>query len=133
MAVSVTPAASHADILLEITAQRRRRVAGEIEPLHAPGGAALQGAGRNAFCAAIEAARGNAIIAEIKMGSPKLGSLVGTFDPEAQAKIYAEHGAAALSVVVEPDFFFGSYELLERCKTVSGLPAIAKDFIVSSS
>ena len=34
------------------------------------------------------------------------------FDPEAQARAYAESGAAALSVVVEPDFFFGSYELL---------------------
>ena len=46
------------------------------------------------------------------MGSPRLGSLVGRFDPEHQAEVYAQAGAAALSVVVEPDFFFGSYELL---------------------
>ncbi|MCG8461230.1 MAG: indole-3-glycerol-phosphate synthase, partial [Holophagales bacterium] len=39
-------------------------------------------------------------------------------------------GAAALSVVVEPDFFHGSYELLELCRRPSGLPAIAKDFVV---
>jgi indole-3-glycerol phosphate synthase len=33
-------------------------------------------------------------------------------------------------VVVEPDFFGGSYELLATCRRVSGLPAIAKDFVV---
>jgi len=71
-----------------------------------------------------------AIIAEVKMGSPRLGSLAGRIDPLAQARLYAEHGAAALSVVVEPDFFHGSYELLADCRAASGLPAIAKDFVV---
>lgn len=71
-----------------------------------------------------------AIIAEVKLGSPRLGSLVGRIDPLAQARLYAEHGAAALSVVVEPDFFHGSYELLADCRAASGLPAIAKDFVV---
>lgn len=71
-----------------------------------------------------------AIIAEVKMGSPRLGSLQGRVDPIAQARIYAANGAAALSVVVEPDFFFGSYELLAGCRAASGLPAIAKDFVV---
>jgi indole-3-glycerol phosphate synthase len=33
-------------------------------------------------------------------------------------------------VVVEPDFFGGDYELLARCRAASGLPAIAKDFVV---
>ena len=71
-----------------------------------------------------------AIIAEIKMGSPRLGSLQGRFDPLAQARAYADNGAAALSVVVEPDFFFGSYQLLADCRAASGLPAVAKDFVV---
>lgn len=85
----------------------------------------------NRFLAALRAARGRAAIAEVKMGSPRLGSLAGRFDPLAQAAAYAEAGAACLSVVVEPDFFFGSYELLEACREESGLPAIAKDFVVS--
>jgi indole-3-glycerol phosphate synthase len=85
----------------------------------------------NPFRAALRAARGRAVIAEVKMGSPRLGSLAGKFDPLAQAAAYAEAGAACLSVVVEPDFFFGSYELLEACREESGLPAIAKDFVVS--
>jgi indole-3-glycerol phosphate synthase len=71
-----------------------------------------------------------AIIAEVKMGSPRLGSLAGRVDPAAQARIYAANGAKALSVVVEPHFFSGSYELLAECRAASGLPAIAKDFVV---
>jgi len=84
----------------------------------------------NAFEAALSARRGRAVIAEVKMGSPRLGSLAGRFDPEERAAAYAAAGAAALSVVVEPDFFFGSYELLAACKAASGLPAIAKEFVV---
>jgi indole-3-glycerol phosphate synthase len=64
------------------------------------------------------------------MGSPRLGALAGRVDPLRQARIYAEHGAAALSVVVEPDFFHGGYALLADCAAASGLPAIAKDFLV---
>lgn len=86
---------------------------------------------QNPFSAALCARRGAAVIAEVKMGSPRLGSLVGRFDPERQAEAYARAGAAALSVVVEPDFFFGSHDLLARCRAASGLPAIAKDFVVA--
>lgn len=64
------------------------------------------------------------------MGSPRIGSLVGRVDPRRQAMLYRDNGAAALSVVVEPDFFHGSYELLSSCREISGLPVIAKDFIV---
>lgn len=84
----------------------------------------------NRFLAALAAAPRPAVIAEVKLGSPRLGSIAGRVDPEAQARAYARAGAAALSVVVEPDFFFGSYELLARCRAASGLPAIAKDFVV---
>lgn len=84
----------------------------------------------NAFLEGLSKKRGRAVIAEIKMGSPSLGSLEGTFDPLELARTYADNGAAALSVVVEPDFFHGSYELLAVCHEASGLPAIAKDFVV---
>jgi indole-3-glycerol phosphate synthase len=84
----------------------------------------------NRFLAALSATPAPAVIAEIKMGSPRLGSLAGRFDPEETSRAYAAAGAAALSVVVEPDFFGGSYELLARCRAASGLPALAKDFVV---
>ena len=89
------------------------------------------GAPGRRFLDAIEARRGRAVIAEIKMGSPKLGDLRGRFDPVARAETYAAAGAACLSVVVEPDHFHGSYELLAECAAASGLPAVAKDFVVA--
>jgi indole-3-glycerol phosphate synthase len=131
------------DILVEITARRRERLAaagGSLapptvapRPLQAPPRTARD----NPFLAALGARRGAgppappAIIAEIKLGSPRLGSLRGRVDAERTARAYAAAGAAALSVVVEPDFFHGDPDLLRRCREASGLPAIAKDFVVS--
>jgi indole-3-glycerol phosphate synthase len=114
-----------ADILRQIAEHRRRRLA-EIGPQDQP----VLPSKTESFRAAIAAKRGRAIIAEVKMGSPRLGSLVDRVDPSRQARLYADHGAAALSVVVEPDFFHGSYGLLAVCKEASGLPALAKDFVV---
>jgi indole-3-glycerol phosphate synthase len=121
------------DILVRIAERRRQRITETVADLAE--GEPLSPAD-NRFLAAVSG-RGRlgtpavpAIIAEVKMGSPRLGSLHGRVDPVAQARIYAENGAAALSVVVEPDFFHGGYDLLTLCKETSGLPAIAKDFIV---
>ncbi len=120
------------DVLLRIAERRRQRV-------HEAGGADPEGLqegpprtpANNAFLGALRARRGMpVVIAEVKMGSPRLGNLHGRVDPLAQARLYAENGAAALSVVVEPDFFHGGYDLLAACREASGLPAIAKDFIV---
>lgn len=120
-----------ARILRDIVARRRESVAAiDVDRAPwAPGEAPLA-PGDNPFLAALAERRGRAVIAEVKMGSPRIGSLEGRVDPEAQARVYRDHGAAALSVVVEPDFFHGSYELLARCRSASGLPAIAKDFLV---
>lgn len=121
------------DVLQQILAARRKGLAeaGSGPRIPALGStAAPLSLGANRFLAAILARRSRAIIAEVKLGSPTLGSLVGRFDPERLARTYANHGAACLSVVVEPDFFFGSYDLLARCVAASGLPAIAKDFVV---
>ena len=84
----------------------------------------------NEFTTALRSQRGSAVIAEIKMGSPRLGSLADRVDPLEQARIYGRSGASALSVVVEPDYFLGSYELLRQCREESGLPVLAKDFVV---
>jgi indole-3-glycerol phosphate synthase len=120
------------DILLRITERRRQRVAevGGADASAWPEGAPRT-ASDSAFLGRLRAMRRDpAIIAEVKMGSPRLGSLHGRVDPIAQARLYAANGAAALSVVVEPDFFHGGYDLLAACREASGLPAIAKDFIV---
>ena len=118
------------DILRRICEQRRRRVAAGDAGVSPAGRLPAEAPGRR-FLDAISARRGRAVIAEIKMGSPKLGDLRGRFDPVARAATYADAGAACLSVVVEPDHFHGSYELLAECAAASGLPAVAKDFVVS--
>jgi indole-3-glycerol phosphate synthase len=130
-----------AEVLARIVERRRQRIAGSGEALGVAGleasaigsqdaGAEVLDASSNAFLSALHAVSRRAVIAEVKMGSPRLGSLVGKVDPEEQARAYRDAGASALSVVVEPDFFHGGYELLERCRRASGLPAIAKDFVV---
>jgi indole-3-glycerol phosphate synthase len=122
------------DVLQRILARTAERVARERAA--SAGSPSPTGASPRAepagdpFVAALRSRRGRAVIAEVKMGSPRLGSLHGRVDPERQAESYARAGAAALSVVVEPEFFFGSYELLRRCRDACGLPAIAKDFVV---
>ena len=114
-----------ADILQRIVERRRERLS------TAPAGVSPGALGApDRFVEALRSHPGRRVIAEVKLGSPRLGSLVDRVDPERQARLYAEHGATALSVVVEPDYFHGSYELLSRCKGASGLPALAKDFIV---
>lgn len=122
---------SPADILVEIACRRRERIgdaAQGLPPSAEPAAAPLVDAG-NRFLEALSRP-GRSVIAEVKLGSPRLGDLRDTLDPERQARIYARAGAAAISVVVEEDFFFGSYELLARCARASGLPTLAKDFVV---
>jgi indole-3-glycerol phosphate synthase len=118
------------DTLSRIVARRREALA--REPATRPAAIRVPAplASANPFVAAIARRRGSAVIAEIKLGSPRLGSLAGRFDPAALAATYARHGAVALSVVVEPEFFGGSYELLTVCQRAARLPAIAKDFVI---
>ena len=131
--MSAAAPSAAADVLARIGERRRQRLAegAAASPTLAAG--PPRTAEDSAFLGALAArrARGTpAVVAEVKMGSPRLGSLAGRVDPVRQARTYALHGAAALSVVVEPDFFHGSYELLAECRRASGLPAIAKDFVV---
>ncbi len=118
------------DVLVRIVERRRARLAGVSAGAGLVERDGVLGADENPFLSALSAQRGRAVIAEVKMGSPRIGSLAGRVDPLAQARLYGDGGAAALSVVVEPDFFGGSYELLSRCREASGLPAIAKDFVI---
>jgi indole-3-glycerol phosphate synthase len=120
------------DVLRRIVSRRRQVLAASpplTRALPAPRQEPLTAA-ENAWLASVVRQRGRAVIAEVKMGSPHMGRLGSSFDPELQASAYARGGAAALSVVVEPDFFFGSYELLAQCRLASRLPVLAKDFVL---
>ncbi len=72
------------------------------------------------------------IIAEIKKASPAKGVLRSGVDPAHLANVYAENGAAAISVLTNAEHFRGSLDDLE---TVSGavysrgIPVLRKEFI----
>ena len=70
------------------------------------------------------------IIAEIKSASPSAGSIVENPDVELIAREYKAGGAAALSVVTEPEFFRGDRGWLSRARHAADLPVIMKDFVI---
>ena len=69
------------------------------------------------------------IIAEIKQASPSEGD-IREVDPVEVAKLYAQKGACAISVLTEENYFKGSLEFLKRVKEAVSLPLLRKDFIV---
>jgi len=73
------------------------------------------------------------VIAEIKSASPSAGTIVADPDIETIARDYARGGAAAISVVTEPEFFCGSRNWIARARDASGLPVVMKDFVVEPS
>ena len=70
------------------------------------------------------------LIAEIKSASPSAGPIVDNPNVEAIAREYKTGGAAAISIVVEPEFFRGSHDWLARAAKASGLPVLMKDFVI---
>lgn len=73
------------------------------------------------------------LIAEVKRRSPSMGELAGdSLSPAGQALRYADAGAAAISVLTEPEQFSGEIDHLEQvADALSSQPAMRKDFLVS--
>ena len=71
-----------------------------------------------------------AIIAEVKKASPSAGIIRADFDPVAIARTYEAHGAAAISVLTDVEFFQGSLTYLKKVHEAVRCPALRKDFIL---
>ena len=84
------------------------------------------------FAAALRtaAAKGPAVIAELKKASPSKGLLREDFRPVVIARAFAGVGAAALSVLTDEEFFKGSLADLEAVSAAVTIPVLRKDFIL---
>ncbi len=122
-------------VLDQIVERTRERLRGEAMEVEDTRRAAIErSASRTPFAFREALSRkGVNVIAEIKSASPSAGSIVPDPDVETIARDYARGGAAAISVVTEPEFFRGSHGWLARARGASGLPVVMKDFIVEPS
>ena len=78
------------------------------------------------------ASGGAAVIAEVKKASPSKGVLREKFVPQQIAESYERHGAAALSVLTDAQFFQGSAAYLKQARAACALPVLRKDFMVDA-
>lgn len=81
------------------------------------------------FAAAI-GGRGISLIAEVKRKAPSGGVIRERCDVSDVARMYEHHGAAAISVLTDKEFFGGSLDDLLNVKVHCGLPVLRKDFII---
>jgi indole-3-glycerol phosphate synthase len=130
----VSPAA---EFLARIADDRRRRVAQmKLEtPTHRL--RARLGPGRASGRLERALRRGGAsqplkLLCEVKRASPSKGLLNERVDPVELARVYEAGGAAAISLVTEPDHFQGELEWVDRVRPVVALPLLLKDFVLDS-
>lgn len=69
-------------------------------------------------------------ICEVKKASPSKGIIAEDFPYLEIAKDYEMAGAAAISVLTEPDFFLGSPQYLQEIAEAVQIPILRKDFII---
>jgi indole-3-glycerol phosphate synthase len=114
-----------ADVSIELEERKRRLPLAEIAKLALAQSLPLS---------LDSALRGDTIrlIAEVKKASPSKGVICQNFNPVHTARIYANSGAAAISVLTEPKYFQGSLNYLRDIKKElvdKSLPLLRKDFI----
>ena len=71
-----------------------------------------------------------AFICEIKKASPSKGVIVEDFPYIDIAQEYEQAGAAAISVLTEPNFFKGNDKYLKDVSDTVNIPVLRKDFII---
>lgn len=117
-------------LLDDLVAGARRRVADAAvqEPLAALRVRAQDSARPPSFT---DALRGEsvAVVAEVKRASPSRGVFAPGLNAEEQGRAFRDGGAAAVSVLTEPERFLGSLDDLVAVSAL-GVPTLRKDFIV---
>ncbi len=116
----------------DIVAVRRARIAAEYGGLSPADRERLACCGRpvRGFRAALSGRLDVAVIAEVKKASPSAGPIAPECEASKQALHYQDGGAAAVSVLTEPDLFGGSFADLSDVADAIDLPVLCKDFVV---
>ena len=73
----------------------------------------------------------NAVIAEIKVHSPKHGDLLRGRNPIDILRAYERAGACGISYITESNHFRGSFEFFKELCKLTDLPVLRKDFITT--
>ncbi len=113
-----------------IVARVRTRLA--AQPAAAAGAARVRATAPRGFRKSLQLP-GRRIIAEFKRRSPSRGVIRADLAPQDAARAYEDGGAAALSVLTEPEFFDGALADLVAARAAVALPVLRKDFIVAES
>ena len=85
------------------------------------------------FCSIFKDRSSPVIISEVKFASPSRGAIYhGDLNPVQIAKEYLQHGAGALSVLTEPDFFKGDIDYIRQIRAaIPSAPILLKDFVLA--
>ncbi len=120
------------DFLRDMTARRASRIADEYGGLGAADRERLVCAARPVrdFESALRAPIDVAVIGEVKKASPSAGPIAPDCEASKQALHYQDGGAAAISVLTEPESFGGSFADLSDVADAVDIPVLCKDFVV---
>lgn len=120
------------DSLSDMVARRRRRIAAEWGALTPADLERLACCSRTTrpFAQVLSDRPDVAVIAEVKKASPSAGPIAPECEASKQALHYTDGGAAAISVLTEPDIFGGSFVDLSDVADAVEVPVLCKDFVV---
>ncbi len=121
-------AANRLQQILEVKQKEVARLLPRAAHLRA---SALQRNDFRSFAAALDQGpEALALIAEVKKASPSAGVIAAEFDAVSVARVYAQAGAHALSVLTDEQFFQGHLSYLAQIRAAVDLPILRKDFII---
>ncbi|MCE5203335.1 MAG: indole-3-glycerol phosphate synthase TrpC [Coriobacteriales bacterium] len=118
--------------LAEMVARRSHRMAEEYGSLSPSDRERLACCARppRPFASALRTREDVGLIAEVKKSSPSQGAIAPECEASKQALHYERGGAAAISVLVEPEVFGGAWSDLSDVADAVSVPVLAKDFVV---